>query len=267
MKKEYIEKQKNETKIIIERLKQLGKDTLKEFSFNDENKDFANALKNFEKQMEIEKESDVKQYLVKQFFELHQVFSSMEVEKYKEDYENNQSKMAKLFYILDNIWKMGVKLTFLDDIVDKGPLKVENKTIVITDPAYLVDEDDEELKKCDFCLNLGALGMHNNLVSRTLSGDWSCTTYNVDTKEKLGNFCADTGLVSVCLLDEILTYDKSLLEWLNLHNWCATVIENFTGEIWIKIEKDESEDENEDNYTAYVEGIGNINFKTTQTGI
>ena len=41
----------------------------------------------------------------------------------------------------------------------------------------------------------------------TLYGDWSCITYNSDTHEKIGEFCADAGMVGVFLLDEVLKYN------------------------------------------------------------
>ena len=48
------------------------------------------------------------------------------------------------------------------------------------------------------------LGIKNYICRDTLYGDWSCTTYNSDTHEKLGEFCADSGMVGVYLLDEVL---------------------------------------------------------------
>jgi len=37
----------------------------------------------------------------------------------------------------------------------------------------------------------------------TLYGDWSCTAFNTDTKEEMGCFCADAGMVTAALLEDI----------------------------------------------------------------
>lgn len=37
------------------------------------------------------------------------------------------------------------------------------------------------------------LGITKYLVRDTIYGDWSCTTFNSDNKEPIGEFCADAG--------------------------------------------------------------------------
>ena len=65
----------------------------------------------------------------------------------------------------------------------------------------------EEWEKSKLGENMEVLGIHTYISRDTLYGDWSCTTYNSDTKEKLGEFCADVGGVAVFLLDEVLKYN------------------------------------------------------------
>lgn len=67
----------------------------------------------------------------------------------------------------------------------------------------------------------------------------------------LGQFCADAGLVSVFLLDEVLAYNPDFLEWAKEHPWCVAIIEDFDGEIEYYV--DTLND-------AHIIGIGNINF-------
>ena len=207
-------------------------------------------------------------------------------------------------------------------------MKVENKTIIITDPCYIINEHEDkkpkwkdypelaeipprtkfsdytpeqtiaykeyskaydefnakydDWSKCSYGENMEALGITNYICRDTIYGDWSCTTYNTDTEEKLGKFCADAGLVAVFELDEVLKYNPDFSQWIKTHNWCVTVIENFTGNINFEIVHQRGvytkDDEFESNGIIYhkegetwendeiqVIGKGNINFFTTQT--
>ena len=207
-------------------------------------------------------------------------------------------------------------------------MKVENKTIIITDPCYIINEHEDkkpkwkdypelaeisprtkfsdytpeqtiaykeyskaydefnakydDWSKCSYGENMEALGITNYICRDTIYGDWSCTTYNTDTKEKLGKFCADAGLVAVFELDEVLKYNPDFSQWIKTHNWCVTVIENFTGNINFEVvhqsgvyTKDDEfeingkiyckEGETWENDEIQVIGKGSINFFTTQT--
>lgn len=75
--------------------------------------------------------------------------------------------------------------------------------------------------------------------------------------EDIGHFCADAGLVSVFLLDEVRQYNPDIDTWIASHPWCVTTIKDFDGNVEYYI------DENMD---AHIYGTGNINFFTTQTG-
>lgn len=129
--------------------------------------------------------------------------------------------------------------------------------------------------RCDYGRNMEALGISTYLTEDTICGDWSCTTYKItenfneiinnlieafETGEcykpkcsQLGNFCADSGLVSVFLLDEVRKYNQNIDKWVEKHDWCATVIPDFDGEVRYYIDK---------NSEAHIIGIGNINFFT-----
>lgn len=72
---------------------------------------------------------------------------------------------------------------------------------------------------------------------------------------KLGNFCADAGMVAVFLLDEVLKYNPEFYKWIEEHPWCVTVISDFDGDIQYHIDKCGD---------AHIIGKGNINFFTTQ---
>ena len=118
---------------------------------------------------------------------------------------------------------------------------------------YELNEDDWE--KSNLGENMGVLGIHTYISRDTLYGDWSCTTYNSDTKEKLGEFCADAGKVAVFLLDEVLKYNPEFNDYIT-KPLTTTLIKDFDGEVDFEIVDDE----------VSVVGKGNINFYTQQTG-
>lgn len=134
----------------------------------------------------------------------------------------------------------------------------ENETIIITDPCYFIKNefwDSGWYEDCDF-ESLGIKG----IATDTIYGDWSCTTYDTDTCKKIGNFCADAGMVAVASLKDVLKHNPQFDNDIK-KDWVVTVIENFTGDVNFKYDVDE------DDYDyVYVEGRGNINFKTSQSG-
>lgn len=195
-------------------------------------------------------------------------------------------------------------------------MKFENKTIIITDPSYIIKGYKEfmpnwfewdgleevspytpfikytkeqlkayesykkaldeyyakydDWKKCNYGDNIEVLGITHYICKDTIYGDWSCTTYNSDTNEVLGHFCADTGIVAVFDLEEVLEYNPNFNKWIEEHSWCVTKIPNFTGEVSIEvvdISNQESSNGDFEDKEVRVIGKGNINFYTTQTGL
>ena len=140
------------------------------------------------------------------------------------------------------------------------------------------EAEHDDWTKCEYGRNMEALGIHNYIEESTLCGDWGCIT--CETKEdpykvinklieasendenyivecpKLGNFCADSGAVSVFLLDEVRKYNPDIDEWIKTHDWCVTTIPDFDGEVNYYVDKQDN---------AHIVGIGNINFFTVQT--
>ena len=149
----------------------------------------------------------------------------------------------------------------------------------------------DDWSKCNYGENMEVLGIHNYISESTIYGDWSCTTYKIDEEPKdfvdsvlqalkdnledeeygedessipyegeyIGGFCADAGLVGVFLLDEVLAYNPEWKSWIEEHSWCATIIEDFGGEVEYYIDKVNEE--------AHIVGTGSINFYTAQTGV
>ncbi len=132
--------------------------------------------------------------------------------------------------------------------------------------------------KCEYGRNMEILGIFTYFTESTIYGDWGCSTYKIEENpyevvnnlaeayeneedyeikcSKLGSFCADAGLVSVFLLDEVRKYNPDIDKWIEEHSWCVTTIPDFDGEVKYYVDK---------NNEAHIIGIGNINFFTAQT--
>ncbi len=143
-------------------------------------------------------------------------------------------------------------------------------------------ENPDDWEVCDYGSNMEALGINHFMTRNTIYGDWSCSTYNTDTKRKIGSFCADAGLVSVILLEDVLKYNPSYDDHLK-KKWTTTWIKNFKGtvkfvikEVKWTLDEDTSYGKKGDEFTDYeveVEGHGlnkktgkPINFVGKQTG-
>ena len=141
--------------------------------------------------------------------------------------------------------------------------------IIITDPCYIIKENSDDWSKCGYGDNMTALGIKNYLCRDTIYGDWSCTTFNSDTKEAIGEFCADAGMVAVW------AYNPDF-DWYTSRPWTTTLIKDFDGDIEMKVihtegvYDDDTEwhkkgDKWEDDEVRVI-GTGNTNFETHQTG-
>lgn len=80
----------------------------------------------------------------------------------------------------------------------------------------------------------------------------------LETSRELGDFCADAGMVSVFLLDDVLKYNPEFSQWVLKHPRCVTIIPNFDGNVKYHVDI---------NNEAHIIGTGNINFFTMQTSL
>ena len=116
--------------------------------------------------------------------------------------------------------------------VDSEPMEFDGD-ILITDPCYITKctEEQNDWDVCEYGENMSILGINHSMLRDTFYGDWECTTFNTDTTEELGNFCADSGMVGVFLLNEVLEYNPEFTEFLKEHPGLSTVIRNFKGTV------------------------------------
>jgi hypothetical protein len=144
-----------------------------------------------------------------------------------------------------------------------------NGDIIITDPCYLshnMSNDERRKFECCDISSYGIIGIESN----TYYGDWGCTTFVPETKVKLGEFCADAGMVCVADLASVLKFNPKYNDHLE-KPWCATWIKNFKGTVRIAIDENK---ERWPDYIVHVVGHGvnketgeTIEFDTVQTGL
>ena len=140
------------------------------------------------------------------------------------------------------------------------------------------EDSHDDWRKCRYGTNMEALGISTYFTESTIYGDWGCSIYKIEENpyevvdnfveayeneedyeiecSKLGDFCADAGLVSVFLLNEVRKYNPDIDKWIEEHSWCVTTIPDFDGEVNYYVDKSNE---------AHIIGIGNINFFTAQT--
>lgn len=162
-----------------------------------------------------------------------------------------------------------------DRYIDSDPVEFDGD-IIITDPCYIIrdDSDDSDWEKCDYGDDMAAIGITKFMTRDTIYGDWSCTTFNSDTKEAIGQFCADAGLVSVILLSEVLKYNPSFDYHIN-RPWTTTLVKDFKGTVKFVIVEETWTNDDGDHTDYAVQVVGNgvnkttgepINFVGKQTG-
>jgi len=148
--------------------------------------------------------------------------------------------------------------------------------IIITDPCYVMRDDaEDDWEKCSCGENMDELGIHHFMSRSTIIGDWSCTVYNTDNHRKIGEFCADAGMVSVLLLNEVLQYNPSFDYHIN-RKWTTALIKNFKGTVQFVVHEVHFEYNGEDHVGYEVEVVGHgvnkktgkpFNFSSRQTGL
>ena len=153
------------------------------------------------------------------------------------------------------------KYEFIIDARRKQPVMFSPTLKAEWDAYHKAEEewnsvDHDDWSRCGCGEDMSVLGLKTWITDDTGYGDWSCHTFNCDTEQPIGEFCADAGMVGVFLLSEVLAYNPEFDYHLN-RKWTTTLIEDFHGEVEIYTDK---------NGDVRVKGTGNINFITGQTG-
>ena len=104
--------------------------------------------------------------------------------------------------------------------------------IVITDPCYFgLEESYYELDNV----------LKDFIQRDTIYGDWSCHVFDMNTKQVLGRFCADSGQVCVADLDEVNEHNARWTEQYNpdFATFGYTVIRDFDGDAWFEVREED----------------------------
>lgn len=133
------------------------------------------------------------------------------------------------------------------------------------------EENPDDWDVCECGYEMGELGLKTWMSRDTLYGDWGCHTFNADTKEVLGEFCADSGMVGVFDLNEVLEYNPDFDDHIK-KPWTTTLIKDFKGTVQFVVE--ENKRSRGENFNVRVIGRGvnkktgePLNFITSQTGL
>ena len=162
-----------------------------------------------------------------------------------------------------------------DQYMESEPMEFDGD-ILITDPRYIIKEsaEDEDWERCKYGSAMEALGITHYMVRETIYGDCRCVTYNTATKEPLGEYYSDTGLIAVFLLDEVLAYNPDFKMHITDPE-AVTLIRNFKGTVQFVVTEEAYEWCGKPfvNYSVRVTGHGTdktsgeaIEFSTMQTG-
>lgn len=96
----------------------------------------------------------------------------------------------------------------------------------------------DDWQKSDCGRHLDVLGINHFITRDTIFGDWTCSVIQTDDESHLGMFGADTGMVTVASLNEVLKYNPNFIDWVDKHKWCATIIRDFKGEVSFVVRED-----------------------------
>ena len=162
-------------------------------------------------------------------------------------------------------------------------MQVNNETLIITDPCYILDEKDfDNYTNCYKDSFIQDLGFTNFIIGDTLIGDWSNkVTMN---GKVIGEFGADSGMFIVCTEKDLLNYAKDkekMKEYIEKCKRNLAVVPNFTGEVYTEIKNDviiikgrnngevifstiEFEDDEEEDKEEFAEKLKEIENKTSK---
>lgn len=183
------------------------------------------------------------------------------------DYENVNKFILDMWLNANMLCDATYFITHADErYIDSKPMSFDGD-IIITDPCYIIRSDARlDWEESQYGSEMENLGFTTYMTRDTIYGDWGCTVKDTKTHKVLGYFCADAGLVSVFLLDEVLKYNPRYDVSKSRHS--ATIIKDFKGKIKFTITKSKVYDD----YNVHVVGHGinkvtgePINFSSRQT--
>lgn len=173
---------------------------------------------------------------------------------------NGDIRWAKINQNFESDW--GKKFPMISEMLQKE-LDEYHKA----EDAYQSKPHDD-WDRCNYGYELENLGLSTFLSASTIYGDWGCSTYNLDSKKIIGQFCADAGMVGVFLLKEVLKYNPNF-DYHVKRPWTTTLVKDFHGIVELNLNRKNNNrfhsNPNMVDDEVEVIGKGNINFIGTQT--
>ncbi len=133
--------------------------------------------------------------------------------------------------------------------------------VIITDPHYIEPDWPQSVSEDD--CSIGIDFEDKGFCRSNMYGYWICATYDTDTGRRLGHFCSENDMVCVLPLDDVLKFNPSFTSHVE-EPMTTTWLRDFHGEIRVAVSEEHYERCGEERvrYNVYVEGKGNINFRT-----
>ncbi len=186
----------------------------------------------------------------------------------EEDNENSPRISDDDIQMIDNICEIRSQISMYKYVLRDTEWKHFEGDLIITDPCYLMPDGVFGERWNGLWDDLEEMLETKGFIRDTICGDWSCTVFDTDFKNPIGKFCADGGMVCVALLEDVLKFNPKFDYHLN-REWTTAWLKDFHGDIRMTVSEDHYEYDGED-YTDHlvrIEGRGNINFTTSQTGL
>lgn len=182
-------------------------------------------------------------------------------------YAENTEQKESLKIIAEKLYSfvkdIGYCHTNYMNLCDSEPKEYDGD-IIITDPGYFIKNENWD-KFCDGEMEEILELLPSMIYRDTLWGDWSCTVFS--NNQEIGQFCADSGMVCVVYLKEVLNLNPKF-DYFESRPWTTTLIKNFKGTIKFEILP------YEEDYELQIvgEGINSLsktplNFFSTMTGV
>lgn len=152
------------------------------------------------------------------------------------------------------------------NLCDSEPKEYDGD-IIITDPCYFIRDENWD-KFCSGEMDEILQSLPNMMFRDNLWGDWSCGVFS--NNKKIGEFCADSGMVCVVCIDEVMKFNPNF-DYFETKPWTTTIIKNFKGTIKFQILLYNEDGEEDYELQVVGEGINKItgeplNFFSTMTG-
>ena len=133
---------------------------------------------------------------------------------------------------LNDVYEAKVKDNPRAEVVKELKELYMDSSEAVRDYIYNKTEENsiEVIQWAPIVNQLEDFGLTRSLMGDTVFGDWSCVVIRRDGS-RIGKFCAASGQYIVADVAEVRKGWPGLDQWIAEHNWCATIVQGFQGEV------------------------------------